>query len=112
MLAAQNLLIDGKIDLVQFGQIDHFTQSGMTMSDGKKIEADIIILATGYKPQEVLVKKIFGDDVATRVGPIWGFGEGLRTSKYVLPNGTARPVVYCWQLCPMPDQLKVPGLAN
>ena len=54
---------------------------------------DIIILATGYKPQEVLVKKLFGDDVATRVGPIGGFGKGSNT-KYVLPDGTARPVVY------------------
>ena len=29
-VGCSNLLVDGKIDLVQFGQIDHFTQSGMT----------------------------------------------------------------------------------
>ena len=86
-VGCSNLLVDGKIDLVQFGQIAHFTQSGMTMSDGKKIEADIIILATGYKPQEVLVKKIFGDDVATRVGPIWGFGEGLELRNMYCQTG-------------------------
>jgi hypothetical protein len=34
------------------------------------------VLATGYKGQEYLVRKLFGDEVATRVGPIWGFGEG------------------------------------
>jgi hypothetical protein len=34
------------------------------------------VLATGYKPQEVLVRKLFGDEVANRVGPIWGFGDG------------------------------------
>jgi hypothetical protein len=33
------------------------------------------VLATGYKGQEYLVRKLFGDDVATRVGPIWGFGD-------------------------------------
>jgi putative flavoprotein involved in K+ transport len=33
-------------------------------------------LATGYKGQEHLVGKLFGNDVATRVGPIWGFGDG------------------------------------
>jgi hypothetical protein len=32
-------------------------------------------LATGYKGQDYLVRKLFGDDVAARVGPIWGFGE-------------------------------------
>ena len=86
-VGCSNLLVDGKIDLVQFEQIDHFTQSGVTMSDGKKIEADIIILATGYKPQEVLVEKIFGNDVATRVGPIWGFGEGLELRNMYCQTG-------------------------
>ncbi|MGH8678735.1 MAG: monooxygenase, partial [Burkholderiales bacterium] len=28
-----------------------------------------------YKGQEHLVRKLFGDDVAARVGPIWGFGD-------------------------------------
>ena len=35
------------------------------------------MLATGYKGQEALVRKLFGDAVAERVGPIWGFGETL-----------------------------------
>ena len=34
------------------------------------------MLATGYKGQEHLVRKLFGDAVAGRVGPIWGFGSG------------------------------------
>jgi putative flavoprotein involved in K+ transport len=34
------------------------------------------VLATGYQGQEHLVRKLFGDDVADRVGPIWGFGDG------------------------------------
>ena len=33
------------------------------------------MLATGYKRQEELVKKLFGEGVASRVGRIWGFGE-------------------------------------
>ena len=33
------------------------------------------MLATGYKRQEELVRKLFGEAVAKRVGPIWGFGE-------------------------------------
>jgi hypothetical protein len=35
------------------------------------------VLSTGYKTQEYLVRKLFGDDVADRVGPVWGFGDGL-----------------------------------
>jgi hypothetical protein len=32
-------------------------------------------LATGYKGQEHLLAELFGNEVASRVGPIWGFGE-------------------------------------
>jgi putative flavoprotein involved in K+ transport len=39
------------------------------------LAADLIVLATGYKGQDVLVRKLFGDAVADRVGPIWGFGD-------------------------------------
>jgi putative flavoprotein involved in K+ transport len=34
------------------------------------------VLATGYKPQEHVVRNLFGDEIADRVGPIWGFGDG------------------------------------
>jgi len=46
------------------------------MHTGETLAADLIVLATGYKGQEHLVRKLFGDDVARRVGPIWGFGDG------------------------------------
>ena len=46
------------------------------MRSGETIPADLIVLATGYKGQEHLVDKLFGIDVATCVGPIWGFGDG------------------------------------
>ena len=45
------------------------------MSTGEMLAADLIVLATGYKGQEYLVRKLFGNDVAVRVGPIWGFGD-------------------------------------
>jgi len=46
------------------------------MRSGETLPADLIVLATGYKGQEHLVRKLFGDDVAAHVGPIWGFGDG------------------------------------
>ena len=46
------------------------------MKSGETLPADLIVLATGYKGQEALVGKLFGDEVAARVGPIWGFGDG------------------------------------
>jgi cation diffusion facilitator CzcD-associated flavoprotein CzcO len=74
-VGCSDLLVSGAIRLLQFADIDHFVGGGVRMKDGRTIEADLIVLATGYKPQEVLVRKLFGDAVADRVGPIWGFGE-------------------------------------
>jgi hypothetical protein len=45
------------------------------MRAGETLPADLIVLAAGYKTQEHLVRKLFGDGVAGRVGPIWGFGQ-------------------------------------
>ena len=45
------------------------------MRSGEMLAADLIVLATGYKGLEHLASRLFGDDVAARVGPIWGFGE-------------------------------------
>ena len=39
------------------------------------IPADTVILATGYKTQEEMVKKLLGKDIADRVGAIWGWDE-------------------------------------
>lgn len=76
-VGCSNLLVEGKVDLVQFDDINRFEHDGMIMADGRKVEADLIVLATGYKPQEHLVSHLFGDEVAERVGPIWGYGSGL-----------------------------------
>ena len=57
------------------------------IKDGEKILADVIVLATGYKPQEYLVAKLFGQEVADRVGPIWGYGDGLELRNMYRPTG-------------------------
>ncbi|ETR78093.1 monooxygenase [Afipia sp. P52-10] len=74
-VGCSDLIVEGKIDLAQFADIETFTAGGAILKDGKAIDADLIVLATGYKGQEHLVRKLFGDGVAARIGPIWGFGE-------------------------------------
>jgi putative flavoprotein involved in K+ transport len=44
------------------------------LKDGSVTPADLIVLATGFDTQEVLVGKILGDAVAKKVGRIWGIG--------------------------------------
>src|SRR5205814_7425834 len=52
-----------------------FVADGAELSSGDKLPADLVVLATGYQGQEALVAKLFGAEVARRVGPVWGFGE-------------------------------------
>ena len=75
-VGCSDLIVKGEIALAQFSDIEAFAANGARMRTGETIPADLIVLATGYKGQEHLVGKLFGNDVATRVGPIWGFGEG------------------------------------
>jgi len=76
-VGCSDLVAKGAIGLKQFADIAHFTADGARMKDGTTVPADLIVLSTGYKPQDVLVRKLFGDAVADRIGPIWGFGDGL-----------------------------------
>ena len=74
-VGCSDLIVEGRIGLVQFSDIARFVAEGARMRTGETLAADLIVLATGYKGQEYLVRKLFGDDVAARVGPIWGFGD-------------------------------------
>ncbi|HYL87242.1 MAG TPA: NAD(P)/FAD-dependent oxidoreductase [Burkholderiales bacterium] len=63
-VGCSDLIVEGKIGLAQFSEFERLLP-----------EADLVVLATGYKGLEALVGRFFGDEVAARVGPIWGFGE-------------------------------------
>ena len=75
-VGCSDLLVEGKIGFLQFADIAEFLASGARLRSGKTIAADLVVLATGYKGQQALVAKLFGDEVASRVGAVWGFGEG------------------------------------
>ncbi|MCC8946032.1 putative flavoprotein involved in K+ transport [Bradyrhizobium sp. USDA 4532] len=75
-VGCSDLVASGAVALQQFTDIDTFVSEGARLKDGEIIAADLIVLATGYRPQEELVKKLFGEAMAARVGPIWGFGDG------------------------------------
>ena len=52
------------------------------------------MLATGYKRQEELVRKLFGEAVEKRVGTIWGFGEEQELRNMYTRTGQAGPLVH------------------
>jgi cation diffusion facilitator CzcD-associated flavoprotein CzcO len=44
--------------------IQRLTPKGLVLADGREVEGDAIIMATGYKHIDHTVKKILGDEVA------------------------------------------------
>jgi cation diffusion facilitator CzcD-associated flavoprotein CzcO len=73
-IGCSDLIVARKIKLKAGVDIARLTARQVRFSDGSAIDADIVVLATGYKPLQESVRAMFGDAVADRVGPIWGIG--------------------------------------
>jgi cation diffusion facilitator CzcD-associated flavoprotein CzcO len=74
-VGCSELIADGEIRLIQATDIKRFTAGGLELGDGSTPSADLVVLATGYKGLDHVVAAGFGEAVASRVGPIWGFDE-------------------------------------
>lgn len=72
-VGCSELIVEGKVGLVQYADIASFTSGGLALKDGRTVKADLVVLATGYKGQDHLVGTLFEPEVAARVGPVWGF---------------------------------------
>jgi putative flavoprotein involved in K+ transport len=75
-VGCSDLIISGAIDLLQFADVDRFVANGVRLRDGRVVPAELLVLATGYKNQQETARLYLGDDVAERIGPVWGFDEG------------------------------------
>jgi cation diffusion facilitator CzcD-associated flavoprotein CzcO len=86
-VGCSDLVVSGAIKLAQFSDIDCFVTEGARLKNGETLAADLIVLATGYRPQEYLVQQLFGEAIAVRVGPIWGFGDGQELRNMYMRTG-------------------------
>ena len=75
-VGASELIADGRIRLVQAADIEAYVADGVRLRDGTTRKAELFVLATGYKGPDHLLTQLFGEDVARRVGRVWGFDEG------------------------------------
>ncbi|KAL1967110.1 hypothetical protein VTN77DRAFT_3634 [Rasamsonia byssochlamydoides] len=74
-VGASQLIIDGKIKIKQGQEITQVLPHGLEFADGSQLEADEIVFATGYQNMRTQAREILGDEVADRIGNIWGFDE-------------------------------------
>lgn len=74
-VGCSDLIADGEIGILQYDDINTFCTEGAKLKDGTIVEADLIVMATGYKMQQDTVRQYMGDEIADRIGPVWGFND-------------------------------------
>lgn len=73
-VGACDMVADGRIKLAH-GQVDHLTEDSVVLSDGTELAADVVVYATGYGSMNGWAADLIGQDVADRVGKVWGLGS-------------------------------------
>ncbi len=76
-VGASELVADGEIKL-KVGQVAHLTEDAVVMEDGTELPADLVVYATGYASMNGHAADLISQDVADRVGKVWGLGSDTK----------------------------------
>jgi cation diffusion facilitator CzcD-associated flavoprotein CzcO len=86
-VGASDMIVEGRIGLLQFADIERFVAEGAKLKDGSVVPTELLVLATGYLNQQEVVRHFLGSDIADRIGPVWGFGEDGELRNMWRPTG-------------------------
>ncbi len=73
-VGAGELVANGDVKLAR-GQVSELTETEVVLDDGTRLEADLVVYATGYGSMNGLAADIVGQEVADKVGKVWGLGS-------------------------------------
>lgn len=73
-VGACDLVADGTIKLAH-GEVSHLTEDAVVLADGTELPADVVVYATGYGSMNGWAADLIGQDVADKVGKVWGLGS-------------------------------------
>jgi putative flavoprotein involved in K+ transport len=73
-VGAADLVANGDVALVK-GQVDHLTEHAVVLADGTELPADLVVYATGYGSMNGWAADLISQEVADRVGKVWGLGS-------------------------------------
>ncbi len=74
-VGACELVINGGIKLKSGVEIDEITETGVKFADGTELPADLIVYATGYGSMNGWAADLINQEVADKVGKVWGLGS-------------------------------------
>jgi putative flavoprotein involved in K+ transport len=76
-VGASDLIINGDIAIASGSGVERLTETGIVLEDGRRIDCDVIVQATGYGSMDEMAAHLISPEVARRIGPFWGYGSGL-----------------------------------
>ncbi|TPJ29540.1 NAD(P)/FAD-dependent oxidoreductase [Mesorhizobium sp. B2-8-3] len=76
-VGACDLVIDGSIKLKSGlgAAVQELTETGVKFVDGTELPADLVVYATGYGSMNGWAADLISQDVADKVGKVWGLGS-------------------------------------
>ncbi|MGH9115018.1 MAG: NAD(P)/FAD-dependent oxidoreductase [Acidimicrobiales bacterium] len=74
-VGAADLVANGDVALAH-GQVDHLTEDAVVLKDGTELPADLVVYATGYGSMNGWAAELISQEVADKVGKVWGLGSG------------------------------------
>jgi putative flavoprotein involved in K+ transport len=77
-VGASQLIIDGDIRVRSGVGVAGLGETGIVLSDGSELPADLVVQCTGFQSMHEVVADIVSREVADRIGPCWGLGSGVR----------------------------------
>lgn len=91
-VGASELIADGSIAVRSGVQVERLDGKGISLSDGTRVDADVVVLSTGYSSFTDFIAEFFGLEVAQRVGEVWGLDPSGELRN--MWTSTAQPGLY------------------
>jgi putative flavoprotein involved in K+ transport len=76
-VGASDLVIQGLIKLKSSVEVREIRERSLLFSDGSELPADLIVYATGYQSMESWAAELMGQELADKIGRVWGIGAGI-----------------------------------
>ncbi|PIL34652.1 hypothetical protein GSI_03431 [Ganoderma sinense ZZ0214-1] len=70
-----DLIADGRIKVKSLVSLKHFTKSGLILSDGTELPADVVVFATGYTYIRETNAELLGEDVISQTEDVYGIDQ-------------------------------------
>lgn len=73
-VGASDLVANGSIKH-RTGQVVRLSKTGVVLEDGTELPADLVVFATGYGSMNGWAARLISQEVADKVGKVWGLGS-------------------------------------